>query len=142
MKITTQIEYGLRCVLHIARCGGDTPVSVSEIARGEDLPQDYVEQLLLKLRKAGIVKSQRGLHGGYLLAKSHVDITVKDILEALEEPVFEVVCKKVKDGKLRCCHMDECSVRPVWTRLHDAVNAVLSHATLEMLLKDEKTMIF
>ena len=137
MKITTQIEYGLRCILYIARCNREKPVSVSEMARNEDLPSDYVEQLLLKLRKGGLINSRRGLLGAYTLARTADKISVKDVVQALEEPIFEVVCSKVKDGKVRCNHMDECSVRPIWVRLYDAVNNVLQQATLEMLLQDE-----
>src|SRR5436190_9525342 len=84
VRITTLAEYGVICALHLAKRRGEHPITGREIAAGERLPVDYVEQILLRLRRAGIVKSTRGAHGGYTLARSTDEISVRDVINASE----------------------------------------------------------
>src|SRR5215217_4549008 len=86
MRITTQAEYGLICALHLARRMSDGPVTGREIATRERLPADYVEQIMLKLRRAGIVTSTRGAHGGYHRARRDLGVGAFHVRRALRHP--------------------------------------------------------
>jgi Rrf2 family protein len=92
MRVTTWAEYGLIVTVHLARRAGEGPIAAREVAEQERLPADYVEQILLRLRRSGLVTSVRGARGGYLLARQPEDITVKDVLNAAEHGTFEVNC--------------------------------------------------
>ena len=92
VRITTWAEYGLICALHLARRLEDGPVTGRDVAARERLPADYVEQILLRLRRAGLVKSTRGARGGYALARSPETITVRDVIAASELATFELHC--------------------------------------------------
>ena len=80
MRITTLAEYGVICALHLAKRVGEGPVTGRDIAERERLPADYVEQILIRLRRAGLVKSTRGAHGGYALAMQASEISVRDVI--------------------------------------------------------------
>ena len=84
MRFTTQAEYGLICTLHLARFGAMGPVAAREMAEKEELPADYTEKILRRLRQAGIVNSVRGVSGGFELARDASEISVKDVIEATE----------------------------------------------------------
>jgi Rrf2 family protein len=92
VRITTWAEYGLICALHLARRDEEGPVTGREIAARERLPGDYVEQILLRLRRAEIVRSQRGARGGYLLARAAADISVREVIQASELETFDLHC--------------------------------------------------
>jgi Rrf2 family protein len=98
MRITTWAEYGLICALHLARRTDDGPVTGRDIAARERLPSDYVEQILLRLRRAGIVQSTRGAKGGYGLARPAEAITVREIIAAAELVTFDLHCGAVLPG--------------------------------------------
>ena len=83
MMFSTKAEYGVRVMVELGRRGGDAPVSLSEIAETDGLPLAYLEHLVARLRKAGLVESRRGAHGGYLLARPATEITMAEIVEAL-----------------------------------------------------------
>ena len=137
MRITTQAEYGLICALHLARRLGDGPVTGREIAATERLPGDYVEQIMLKLRRANIVTSTRGAHGGYRLARPPADISVRDVIAAAEHSTFEVHCTSHPVELERCSSSHECSIRPVWLLLQRRVDDVLGSVHLDDLLLQE-----
>ena len=137
MRITTQAEYGLICALHLARRVGDGPVTGREIASVERLPADYVEQIMLKLRRAGIVQSTRGAHGGYRLAREADSITVRDVIAAAEHSTFEVHCTSHPVEEERCGSAHNCSIRPVWMLLQRRVEEVLDGVRLSDLLLQE-----
>lgn len=137
MRITTQAEYGLICALHLARRGGSGPVTGREIAAQERLPGDYVEQIMLKLRRADIVKSTRGAHGGYALARPAEEISVRDVISASEHSTFEVHCTSHPVEELRCSSSHDCSIRPVWLLLQRRIDDVLQSVRLSDLLMQE-----
>ena len=137
MRITTQAEYGLICALHLARRAGDGPVTGREIASRERLPGDYVEQIMLKLRRADIVKSTRGAHGGYVLARPATDISVHDVISAAEHSTFEVHCTSHPVEEERCASSHDCSIRPVWMLLQRRIDDVLESVRLSDLLMQE-----
>ena len=138
MRITTQAEYGLICALHLARRTDDRPVTGCEIAAGERLPADFVEQIMLKLRRANIVKSTRGAHGGYRLARPADQITVRDVISASEHSTFDVHCVTHPVEEARCAESRDCSIRPVWELLRRKIDEVLDSVRLSDLLMQER----
>ncbi len=138
MRITTQAEYGLICALHLARRTSDGPVTGREIASSERLPADYVEQIMLKLRRAGIVTSTRGAHGGYHLARAADSITVRDVINASENAPFDVHCVTHPVEAERCAESHDCSIRPVWVLLQQKIDEVLDSVRLSDLLMQER----
>ena len=137
MRITTQAEYGLICALHLARRMDDGPVTGREIAATERLPADYVEQIMLKLRRAEIVRSTRGARGGYHLARDPQQISVRDVIAASEHSTFEVHCTSHPVEQDRCAASHECSIRPVWLLLQRRIDDVLESVRLSDLLLQE-----
>jgi Rrf2 family protein len=137
VRITTQAEYGLICALHLARRADDGPVTGRDIAAAERLPADYVEQIMLKLRRAEIVRSTRGAHGGYQLARAADQITVRDVITAAEHSTFEVHCTSHPVEEERCSSAHNCSIRPVWVLLQRRIDDVLESVRLSDLLMQE-----
>lgn len=140
MRITTWAEYGLICSLHLARRAGEGPVTGREIAAGERLPADYVEQILLRLRRAGLVNSTRGAHGGYSLAHAPEEISVRAVIVASELGTFDLHCVTHPVGEERCSESQSCSIRPVWMMLQRKIDDVLESVHLADLLVDEQTV--
>ena len=109
-----------------------------EIATSERLPADYVEQIMLKLRRASIVTSTRGAHGGYRLARAASDITIRDVISASEHSTFDVHCVTHPVGEERCAESRDCSIRPVWVLLQRRIDEVLDSVRLSDLLMQER----
>jgi Rrf2 family protein len=137
MRITTWAEYGVICALHLAKRTNEAAVTGRDIAAREGLPADYVEQILLRLRRAGIVSSTRGARGGYALAKPAGTITVREIITAAELITFDVHCDSHPIDEVRCSSAHECSIRPVWMMLQRRIDEVLESVFLGDLLHDE-----
>src|SRR6266850_863037 len=104
MRVTTWTEYSLIISIHLAKQGrsGGGPVAARELAESERLPGDYVEQILLRLRRAGLVESVRGAKGGYYLGKEPQVITIRDIMTASEHQTFEMNCETHQVDADRC----------------------------------------
>ncbi|MBQ8940794.1 MAG: Rrf2 family transcriptional regulator [Firmicutes bacterium] len=135
MKMSTKGRYGLRAMVDIAvNCGKGECVSLKSVANRQNLSESYLEQLISPLKKAGIVKSTRGAQGGYVLAKSAADITVGEILRALEGPLDIVECDKgtASCGSASC---KNCVTKNVWEKLSESVNETADSITLEMLAR-------
>ena len=125
MRITTWAEYGLICALHLARRVTDGPITGRQVAAQERLPGDYVEQILLRLRRAGIVRSTRGAHGGYSLAQDPSGISVRAVIAASELTTFDLHCVSHPVEENRCSASEGCSIRPVWMMLQQRIDDVL-----------------
>ncbi len=108
-----------------------------DIAAREQLPADYVEQILLRLRRAGIVTSTRGARGGYVLARPAEEITVRQIIQASELATFELHCVSNPVEEARCSEAHNCSIRPVWQLLQQRIDDVLEGVRLADLLAEE-----
>ena len=139
MRITTWTEYSLIIALHLGKRGtaGAGPVAAREIAENERLPGDYVEQILLRLRRAGLVESVRGAKGGYFLAKEPAQISMRDIMTASEHQTFEMNCETHPVDAERCNPSAGCTIRPVWFALQQRVDELLSSISLADLMKEE-----
>src|SRR5438045_8964957 len=106
MRITTWAEYGVICALNLAKRTDLGPVNGREIARQERLPADYVEQILLRLRRAGVITSTRGARGGYVLARPPAEISIGDVIHASDLETFELQCVShpVEEGRCTASH--------------------------------------
>src|SRR6201995_5407962 len=121
MLFSTKAEYGVRLMIELGRQPGSTPISLNSIAESEHLPLSYLEHLVAKLRKAGLVTSTRGAHGGYRLAQPAADITMDAVVQALEGQIAPMECfHETPEGKVLCSHEDDgdraCSTKLLWTR--------------------------
>ncbi len=141
MLFSTKAEYGVRLMVELGRVGPDsTPISLSTIAEAERLPLSYLEHLVAKLRKAGLVSSTRGAHGGYRLAKPAAEITMDSVVEALEGQIAPMECfHETPEGKVLCSHEDDgdqlCSTKLLWTRVQSGVTKALAGTTLAELVE-------
>jgi len=136
MQVSTKTEYGLRCLLLLAR-QGEKSSSISQIAAQEGVPKHYAQQILLTLRRAGIVKSIRGTEGGFALAQA--DVSVGAIVRALEGVPFDDTCGRF-NRKKNCGHMGDCSIRPVWQTVSRRLWETLDRITLKSLIADENVV--
>jgi len=137
MRVTTWAEYGLIVSLHLAKRAGRGPTPARQLAERENLPHDYVEQILLRLRRAGVVESMRGAKGGYFLARQPSAVTVRDVIEASEGVTFEVPCDAHPVNAERCRPEGACGIRPVWRLLEQRINETLASVSLADLLQNE-----
>lgn len=138
MRVTTWTEYSLLIAIHLGR-RGDTrgPVPARELAEEERLPPDYVEQILIRLRRAGLVESTRGAKGGYRLARSPAAISVRDVMEAAEGQTFALTCDTHPIDSDRCGPAANCTIRPVWRALQQRIDDLLGSVSLASLLREE-----
>ena len=132
MRLSTKGRYGLRAVVDLAVNSADEAVSIASIAARQELSESYLEQLIARLRKAGIVNSIRGWGGGYVLARPAEDITVGQILRALEGELSVVECPDNQG----CDKYDTCVTKYVWKRINDRINNVVDTMTLEEVIKN------
>jgi len=137
MRITTWAEYGVICALHLARRTEKGPVTGREIAAQERLPADYVEQILLRLRRAGVITSTRGARGGYMLSRPPENISIRAVIHASELETFDLHCLSHPVEEDRCAASHSCSIRPVWVLLQTKIDDVLESVCLADLLHDE-----
>lgn len=133
MKFTTRTEYGLICLLYMARNAGERPVTVREIVKDENYSVTYIEKIMQKLRAAKIVLAHHGSRGGYILARPASKIYLKEIVEALEGSTFEIYCEPKLRQSIVCTHFSLCSLMPVWQRTKDLLDHFYESLTLEMI---------
>ncbi len=131
MKISTKIRYGTRAILELAVRYGEGPVELKEIATREGISLKYLEQVIIPLRTAGLIKSIRGSKGGYTLAKPPSRIWLSDVVESLEGPFNLTECLK---NPTVCQRVPVCVTRDVWKQVSDAINGVLTSITLEEMV--------
>jgi Rrf2 family protein len=122
-------------MVQLGRHHGRGPASLAEIAAEEDLPRAYLEQLVMSLRDAGLVRSTRGAHGGYQLARDPHEIRMSEILRALEGPLAPMICAtEDAEHATTCDRSARCTVNVLWVRVRDAVTGVLDSMTLADLV--------
>lgn len=131
MKFSAKSEYALRALIDMTHYFGQGPVGVREIASRQGIPERFLEQQVTVLRKAGLVKSQRGAQGGVALAREPENITVFEIIEALEGSPAEVSC--AGSSTPECARNAQCAVQDLWCQVGRAVEHVLKGTTLQQL---------
>ena len=136
MKLSTKGRYGLRAVLDLAmHSSNDDTVALSAIAERQKISISYLEQLIAKLKKAGIVNSIRGAQGGYVLAKAPEEISVGEVLRALEGNLNPVDCSEL-EGNNQCSGSDLCVTKYVWKRISDSINSAVDELMLSELVEE------
>lgn len=139
MKLSTKGRYGLKAMFELALQYDKESVSLNIIAERQKVSVNYLEQLIAPLRKKGFVTSTRGAQGGYRLARSPEEITVKDILETLEGPLAPTAC--VIEGEDDSCSKAEyCVTRLIWERMRESIDEVVRSTTLADMVADQERM--
>jgi len=141
MKISAQEEYGLRCLLQLARVPSGQVVTVKEIAKKEGLSTAYVEKLLRLLGRAGLVHSLRGIKGGYVLNRPASQVTMGEVVRALGQvPTTDHICHEFTGSLRLCVHFSNCGIRSAWSVLTNSIQHFLDGTTLASLIEDEYTV--
>ena len=136
MKLSTRGRYGLKAMFQLAIHYGEGPIPLKSIADEQNLSENYLEQLVSVLRREGLLNSVRGAQGGYMLAKSPIDITVGNILRALEgnlAPVDCVISEEYEGEK-----EESCVTKLVWERIRDSIDEVVDSITLQDMLDESR----
>ena len=139
MKLSTKGKYGLRAIIDLARFSEKEPVSIGCIPTRQKLTERYLEQLFALLKKAGLVKSIRGASGGYVLARDASEISVGDVLRALEGNLEPVRCAAFYSEE-GCMASDECVTKYVWQKINDSINKTVNEIKLDELVKESKEL--
>jgi Rrf2 family transcriptional regulator, cysteine metabolism repressor len=139
MMFSTKAEYGVRVMVELARRAGEDPIPLAEIAAHDGLPLAYLEHLVARLRKAGLVDSRRGSRGGYMLARSPTEMTMAEVVEALEGSIAPIECiSQSSDGSIVCSRESDpahvCPTKLLWTRVRFAIVRTLQETTLAELV--------
>lgn len=140
MYITTKGRYGTKALFELALRHGEGPVALRTIAQAQNLSEHYLEQLFGTLRRAGLVKSIRGAQGGYVLARPPEEISVGDILRALEGPIAPTECAlHGPEYAIRYCGDSwPCVAQDVWVKVRRAIEGVVDHITLKDLVEQDR----
>lgn len=140
MKLSTKGRYGLRAFIDLAVWGEEGPVSLTSIAERQNISLSYLEQLMAKLKRAGLVNSVRGVNGGYVIAKPAEEISVGDVLRALEGDLAPVDCVGIgsADEATRCSSSSHCVSRIVWKRINDSINETVDNIYIGELVKESR----
>ena len=138
MHVSQKSRYALRALFELSRREGDGPVRIVDIAEAQAIPPRFLEVILNQLRQAGLVRSVRGAHGGYVLARAPRDITVGEMMRLTEGPLLPLDCTG-EDAQTACPLYGDCVFQDMWERAGDALAAVYDSTTFQVLLdEDEK----
>ncbi|MGE5586903.1 MAG: RrF2 family transcriptional regulator [Clostridia bacterium] len=140
MKLSTKARYGVRALCALALMSEDgKPVSLARLSERENISKNYLNLIFHKLRKSGFVEAERGLNGGFRLAKSPAEITVASVIHALDGPIAPVGCllPPGKSTASRCRRKSECLSRPAWVRLQHQIELALDSITIYSLVRGE-----
>jgi Rrf2 family protein len=141
MKLSAQEEYGLRCLLHLARCRDGESMTIPEISKAEGLSIPNVAKLMRLLRMGGMVKSVRGQAGGYTLSKPAGQIPISHVMEMLGGQFFgPKFCDRHSGRQDVCTHFTDCSLRSLWNTVQLVLHEVFGKTTLQDLLCNESQM--
>ena len=136
MKLSTKGKYGVRAVFEIARNFGKGPISIKEISERQGISLSYLEQILHKLGKAGLIESVRGPAGGYLLAQDPSQLTIGDIVRTLEGPIALSHCLEPGESG-ECSQTDDCVAKMVWARVGAKIEEALDSISFADLLHQQ-----
>lgn len=134
LRLSTKVRYGLRALIALARHYDKGPVMARLIAEEEDISENYLEQIMEPLKKAGLVRSIRGAQGGFILAKKPGDIKVREVIEVLEGPISLIDC--LIDPSV-CNRSSSCLTRGLWENIRESIIKAIEAKTLEDLIKNQ-----
>lgn len=133
-KVSSKGRYAVKAVYELARHMGAGPLTVASIAHAQNIPEQYLEQLMPSLKRAGLVRGMRGAQGGYQLARSPMETSVRDVVAAVEGPIMVAECAS-EEGP-GCVEMNWCIGPDVWTRVQEAVDEAMSRITMDQLIRE------
>ncbi len=131
MELTKAGDYGFLGILYLARQPEKKVVRLSEISESEDIPEKFLAKIFQSYTRSGLVRSHRGARGGFSMAKPAEKITVKDILESVQGPIYLTRCLNSAES---CERKDTCSLRKIWTKAQDHLTGLLEKKTLADLI--------
>lgn len=137
MKLSTKGRYGLRAIIDLARYSEKEPVSICSIAARQNISEGYLEQIVALLKKGGLVKSIRGAFGGYVLARDAKEISVGDVLRALEGSLEPVKCGAFHPEET-CSAADGCVTKYVWQKINDSITETVDGIFLDELVQESR----
>ncbi len=137
MKFSTRSRYGLNAMIVLADHNSAKPLSIKEISESQQLPEAYLEKLFAPLKKAGLVTAIRGAQGGYSLSRAPAQISVGEVVRALEGSVAPTNC--LDTSRPACTHSGACRGRIIWEKVYRSVTGVLDSMTLEDILTEHNT---
>lgn len=139
MRFTTKTEYGLVCLIYMAKHSElkFDPITIRELVNAENFSQAYTEKIMQSLRTAEIVKAQHGNHGGYVLAREPERITLREIVEALEGSTFDIFCKPEIREDIICTHFPLCGIKPVWEKTKYVLDDLYGSINLSMIANNQ-----
>jgi Rrf2 family protein len=132
MKISRKADYALRAVLHISKQPTEKRNSINIIAETERIPRDFLAKILKELTRSQILRSYQGVHGGYQMAKNPAQVTVLDVIEAMDGPLGLNLCVRGDRG-CDCDKADHCSMYPFWNKLQNEFRVKLKAETMAKL---------
>jgi Rrf2 family iron-sulfur cluster assembly transcriptional regulator len=136
MRLTTKGRYGVRAVVNLAAAASNEPISISQIAKKEQLSPEFLEQIFFRLKKAGLIRSIRGPKGGFVLNHKPSEISVKTILDAVGEPLFPAPC--TDHGTKACPRQEGCLISPIWEDFYALIHKHLSAISLKDILDNAR----
>ncbi len=134
MKLSTKGKYGVRAVFEVAKRFGQGPITIKEIAERQGISFSYLEQILNRLGRAGVIESVRGPGGGYLLGGKPAELTVGDVVRALEGPIALSHCLEPGESG-ECTQADDCVARMVWAKVGAKIEEALDSISFDDLLR-------
>lgn len=138
MKLSSKSLYGVKAMMDMAINYPDDMTTVKSVAERQNIPEKYLEQIFSILKKAGLLISTRGPHGGYSLALPPEEITIGDILRAMEGELVPVDCVNENNYRLKCKREDICITKYLWTAIRDKMNNIVDKMALDQLAEGYK----
>lgn len=139
MNLSQKCQYAVRAVLELAKLHGKGPISISQIATNQAIPQRFLENILNDLKPTGLIESKRGVQGGYQLTRDPAAITVGEVIRFVEGPLDPVKC--ITDQSGPCCPLREsCALIHLWNRAKTAVEAVYDGVSFRDLIEQEREL--
>lgn len=137
MKISTKGRYGLRILLDLAIHDSGSPRLIRDIAQSQQISEKYISRLIIALRKGGMVRSIRGARGGFRLKKELKEITLLDVVEAMEGPLAIVDCVR---APAKCCRIESCPTRSIWNDINTGIRDNMRQVTLQDIIDNYKKL--
>jgi Rrf2 family iron-sulfur cluster assembly transcriptional regulator len=134
MKLSPVEEYGLRCLLKLAKHYGELPVTIRMISESEGLSTAYVGKLMFLLHKANLVQATRGVQGGYVLIQKPSELTLDAVFKSLDPQEFDDLCEKFTGNEQLCVHLSSCAIKQVLGGLNSEIHSYLKKFTLADLI--------
>jgi Rrf2 family protein len=137
MRLSTKGEYASRAMLELSLHFNDKPLHIRDISKAQDIPQRFLEQILLQLKRAGYLRSRKGPEGGYYLSKAPAEINVAEVIRVMDGPLAPIDCVSVSAHEV-CIHEASCGLKGLWKEVRDAVAGIMEKTTFAELAERTK----